>query len=78
MVTTPRPTVTSHTGRTYNGDSTTLHHLVNLLQLPEERREKYHSLRRSGLAPSFARRLRDWREVRIALFLTYLHKRGIL
>ena len=51
---------------------------VNLLQTPEERRDKYAFCRECGASRNLAYRLRDFRWTKLNLFLdAYLHPRQL-
>jgi hypothetical protein len=70
----------SPTGKTYEEShiksegGNPLTKFVNLLQTPEERRDKYAFCRSFGLLVRHAMRLRDWHWTKINLFIeAYLH-----
>jgi len=53
----------------YSATGNPLTKYVNMLQSPEERRDKYHFCREFGLPVSLARQLRGWHWEKINIFI---------
>jgi hypothetical protein len=57
----------SHIARSATGNPLTTD--VNMIQSPEERKDKYHFCKEYGLPASLARKLRSWHWEKINIFI---------